>query len=708
MTPYLQELLNTPDFDIYPPKQSVTYDTADDALPPCMKTAKRLAEYIAAQPMPVPDGARFFGQMNFDGSVPADLFSRTGHEHFRKEGLDVYYNKPYDELITFEWQHSTPDYEKVIKSGLETSLNEIKESRARFSSDPERMNYLSAMETVIRAVEARANAYADTLERTAEGKSDVRKKELLRAAEALRRIPEKPARTFFEGVFAIYFCFDYLPDGVGTIDRYLYPLFVNDKKNGTLTDGEAKEYLQELFVHLCCHTPPHSANRNRGGECHFAIGGYLPDGSDGFTELSKLIAEALVEMPMHIPEISLRRTEKTPREVLRFMMDLERNDPYKRIAFVNDEPRIRSFMNYLGLSFEEAVRYTMVGCNEPAFPGVIWFGGSTFTVMRALTRTLYEDTERCVAASDFEEFYAVFREHLAEDMDEVIRVSDRFNEIRMRDATVLSAPFFDGPTKTGLPPTKGHLSVNLGGGEMMGLISLIDSLTVISEFVFRKHLFTMKQLIDNLKSNWQADPGMRTVILKTAPFFGNNEDASDEMARRLSYEFRDLVKDRRLAVGAKILFGTLAGYNPHHVVYGNLTPASPDGRRDKDPFMVGMGQSFGKDRAGTTALLSSVAGMDPSGIFAGPFVLNVKLDEKLIRDDVYFEKTVDETEAYFKMGGMQIQFNYVSREDLLRAREYPENYRAMKVRVSGWSGVFVDLDKRLQDDVISRTEKHGY
>lgn len=29
----------------------------------------------------------------------------------------------------------------------------------------------------------------------------------------------------------------------------------------------------------------------------------------------------------------------------------------------------------------------------------------------------------------------------------------------------------------------------------------------------------------------------------------------------------------------------------------------------------------------------------------------------------------------------------------------------MKVRVSGFSGVFVDLDERIQDDVIRRTKK---
>ena len=53
----------------------------------------------------------------------------------------------------------------------------------------------------------------------------------------------------------------------------------------------------------------------RGGESHFCIGGYLENGEDGFNELSKLIVESLMELPTWIPQISLRWTKKTPKEV---------------------------------------------------------------------------------------------------------------------------------------------------------------------------------------------------------------------------------------------------------------------------------------------------------------------------------------------------------------------------------------------------------
>jgi len=60
---------------------------------------------------------------------------------------------------------------------------------------------------------------------------------------------------------------------------------------------------------------------------------------------------------------------------------------------------------------------------------------------------------------------------------------------------------------------------------------------------------------------------------------------------------------------------------------------------------------------------------------------------------------------YFSRGGMQLQFNVVSRETLLRAQREPEKYRSLIVRVAGYSAYFVGLDKTVQQDIIERTEE---
>mgnify|MGYP003420537101 CR=1 FL=1 len=73
------------------------------------------------------------------------------------------------------------------------------------------------------------------------------------------------------------------------------------------------------------------------------------------------------------------------------------------------------------------------------------------------------------------------------------------------------------------------------------------------------------------------------------------------------------------------------------------------------------------------------------------------------KNDDNFEKTVDMLETYFKNGGIHFQLTYVSKEALIKAKETPENYGNLRVRVTGFSDYFVKLNESLQDDIIERT-----
>jgi formate C-acetyltransferase len=59
--------------------------------------------------------------------------------------------------------------------------------------------------------------------------------------------------------------------------------------------------------------------------------------------------------------------------------------------------------------------------------------------------------------------------------------------------------------------------------------------------------------------------------------------------------------------------------------------------------------------------------------------------------------------TYFANGGQQYTVTVVSHDDLLRAKEHPENHRNLIVRVGGYSDYFVKLSEELQDNVIERS-----
>lgn len=55
-------------------------------------------------------------------------------------------------------------------------------------------------------------------------------------------------------------------------------------------------------------------------------------------------------------------------------------------------------------------------------------------------------------------------------------------------------------------------------------------------------------------------------------------------------------------------------------------------------------------------------------------------------------------------GGFEIQINVLDGETLKKAKETPEFYRDLVVRVGGYSDYFTRLTPQMQDEVILRTE----
>jgi len=64
----------------------------------------------------------------------------------------------------------------------------------------------------------------------------------------------------------------------------------------------------------------------------------------------------------------------------------------------------------------------------------------------------------------------------------------------------------------------------------------------------------------------------------------------------------------------------------------------------------------------------------------------------------------DITRAYFDQGGLEVQYNVVSADDMRAAQKDPGAYRNLVVRIAGYSAYFVELSERMQNDLISRTE----
>ena len=688
--------------EMYAHPTGTEYDREDLFLSRQQMESKRLCEYILNQEPVLTQYSKMTGFFNCDGSIVGDAFRRGGHKN-TAEIMSRFYLKSIDNLSTMEWQHATADYQKVLDKGIRGIIEEIENSLEKHN-DIEEVEFLNALKDVANALIGWAHKCSNKaleLSNTIDDKEY--KQNLINLSKALLNVPENKPSSFYEAVLTIYVCFSADPDSVGTLDRYLRPFYEADIKNGVITREQAKEYLQELFLMLQAATSITSTHFTRGGESHFCIGGYLPDGSDGFCDLSKLILESLLELPTWIPQVTLRWTEKTPKEVFRFALDCERKDPHKRIAFQNDEKRMKCYTEICGFPFEKAVGYTTVGCNEPAFLGAITGSNSKINFARSTETLFHKKSEKIANTKTFDEFYEVFLEELFADLDIAYEYDNKYNIERAKDINYLSSVFFQGTIEKAKSLTQGAGDIVIASPMYMGIANVIDSLIIVKQFVFDDKIITMKELISALQNNWQGYEDLHTLIINKGDFFGNDTECSNYVAQKLYQSLYEFLKDKTNLFGYHWLIGDLLGYNIHHKWFGEKTGATPDGRYSGDMLKFGLGQSEGKDRNGLSALLNSIAKIDPNGIGCGSTVTNITLDEQLIKNDENFEKTVDMLETYFKNGGVHFQLTYVSKEDLINAKATPEDYKNLRVRVTGFSDYFVKLNAAIQDDIIDRT-----
>ncbi|MFH2113616.1 MAG: glycine radical domain-containing protein, partial [Spirochaetota bacterium] len=138
-----------------------------------------------------------------------------------------------------------------------------------------------------------------------------------------------------------------------------------------------------------------------------------------------------------------------------------------------------------------------------------------------------------------------------------------------------------------------------------------------------------------------------------------------------------------------------------HVYFGGKTSATPDGRKAGEPLSDGTSPSHGADRNGPTAVMNSLARLDQA--HSGGTLLNQRFTPDALAGEQGSKKLAALVRGYFRQGGHHVQFNVVDAQTLQAAKDRPEDYRNLLVRVAGYSDYFVDLDERHQNEIIART-----
>lgn len=141
----------------------------------------------------------------------------------------------------------------------------------------------------------------------------------------------------------------------------------------------------------------------------------------------------------------------------------------------------------------------------------------------------------------------------------------------------------------------------------------------------------------------------------------------------------------------------------YYVWHSRDIGASPDGRKKGEFLSANYSPSLHARPPGPVSVIRSFTKPHlQSVINGGP--LTLELHDSVFRNEESIWKVAMLVKSFIEEGGHQIQLNAVNRETLLEAQEKPDLYRNLIVRVWGWSGYFVELDKEYQDHIIQRVE----
>ena len=603
----------------------------------------------------------------------------------------------YENFFMRAGHHLSVDFEYIIKNGISGLLTQIDEKRETVTNEDEK-EFLDDLSYAAQAIIAWTQACAEALRKAAEkATTEKRREELLRMASVCQRVPELPSTSFREAIQSYFFAFILFPDGLGRLDQYLYPYYLADVEKGILTRKEALDLIEELFIKIfgCL-----GKDAERSAENHGVIAGYTPDGECGHNECTSLILETVMELPTWRPQVSYRVTKKTTAEQMMEVLEANIRRP-DLVMFLNDDPIVNGLMS-VGVDYADAVNYSSSGCNETVLTGCSQMGAleGHVNMMRSLENML-KDTSLLEKLHDFDEFYKAYESYLHKDLDSIFRLSVEVDSRTAQRLWPVKSLFTTGCIDSATPITRGGAKYNFCTWCLTGIVNLADSLSIIRQMVFDEKRFTLTELSRFLEANWEGYEGQRSYILNNGRYFGNDDDYVDLLINKIGESVNEFAKEYTPYRGGRYLFGTLTGYELAHLYLGKESGASLDGRYAGDPFAASVATFPGADKNGMTAYLKSAAKIDET-LIQSSVVVNLKMDKALADTEEKRKRLVAVLRTYFELGGIHLQINYLSADELIKAQQNPEHYQNLRVRVTGFSGFFTSFDKDLQDEIVNR------
>lgn len=623
------------------------------------------------------------------------------------------------------------DYAKILNEGAKSIINEAKECLAnlRYESPDiiEKRDFWEGVIIVFEAWVRFANRYADLAEKmAAEEKDEKRAAELKEMARICRKVPYEPADTFREALQSFWFtflmCCPSPTTSAGRFDQYMYPFYKKDIEAGIITDDDVLELL-EIMRCKCMKINRVSGKANRAKNAGMAkwynwtIGGVKRDGTDATNELSYLLLEAAQDTHLPHHTVTVRVHKGTPMKLMVKALECVRSG-IGMPAFVGDESYINFFAKQSPtncLPIEDARDWCCTGCVDGNVQAQTRTQVACFFIIpQAMDIALHNGYCRYTKEMVGKEVgdvtkmgsFGEIKEAVFDEIRHLMRMAnERINVEMIAERDLFPDVFRSSLMKDGVKVGKDMFNrrFQFENGAVLGAVGAVNAgngLYAIKKLIFDEKKYTMAQLMEALDADWEGYDEMRADFA-SQPKYGNNIPEVDafvadmyklhaDTCLSLPCVYGDSLKPNAISISA-------------HQPGGAVTGATPDGRKGGEILAdASLSPAHGTDTHGPIAVFQSAMKVDQDP-YQGT-LMNMKFHPSALKSESDLEKLGSMIQTYLTHGGKHVQFNVVNKEEMVDAKEHPEDHPELIVRVAGYSAYFTRLTPGIQDEVINRMD----
>jgi len=592
------------------------------------------------------------------------------------------------------------DMSRIFKVGIKGVLSELK-GRVKSSSGEKKAAYQSFIHAIEGLASMIENAKSAAV-KAAKGAPAWRRKELSEIIESCERIKSEPPSTFRDAIQLIWF----VDTGIsfadtawltvpGRLDRELIGFYNCDIKRGMLSREKALNLIESLYLLINDYVPD-------GLAVSIMAGGTDRKGNDVTNDLSYLSLEALRRTRLVYPTVGVCWHEGTPEPLSMLASELI-SKGYSTPAFFGDKVIQKGLKSY-GLDAERACNYINSTCVEitPVACSNVWVASPYFSLCRILLDEICEQASTGKART-FESFLSSYFMRLGREIKSAVDEQNTARDGRRKHGRKpLQSVFTKSCIESGRDIDNGGADVNWIECSFVGIANLADSLNVIRGEVFKKKNFGFAELKRILDEDFKGFENLRLRFLDGYDKYGNNCAEVDRIVQKTADCIRKECARHKVKPG-KTHFIPGAFCWIMHERLGAECGATPDGRRKGLPFADGGGPAQGREKNGPTSSILSATSWDHSFLIGG-LAYNMKFSGELFDSPEAVKRLHSLIITFLRRGGFETLINALSRKTLEKARENPEQYRDLVVRIGGYTDYFTRLSPEMQNEVMRRTE----